>query len=193
VLLKAGIAIERYGWVIPIVLIIGFFAVRRLHLSSEGRKRLDGLIMKLPLVKRLTLYTNLSRFFLAMGTMVRAGVPLLRAIALARNVVENTVIKAELAPLYDNVKAGKAVSSVFAGKEIFPPRIAPMLRVGEEKGELGETLLALGSYFEEETEKILRRLITLLEPAVIIGTGLVIGAMVLSMFSAIVSVSDIKF
>jgi len=193
VLLKAGIAIERYGWVIPIVLIIGFFAVRRLHLSSEGRKRLDGLIMKLPLVKRLTLYTNLSRFFLAMGTMVRAGVPLLRAIALARNVVENTVIKAELAPLYDNVKAGKAVSSVFAGKEIFPPRIAPMLRVGEEKGELGETLLALGSYFEQETEKILRRLITLLEPAVIIGTGLVIGAMVLSMFSAIVSVSDIKF
>ncbi|MEJ5301348.1 MAG: type II secretion system F family protein [Thermodesulforhabdaceae bacterium] len=193
VLLKAGTMLEHYGWIIPIALIGLFFAVRSLHLSVEGRKQLDGLLMKIPLIKRLLLYTNLSRFFLAMGTMVRAGVPLLRAIALARNVVENAVIKTELSPLYDNVKAGKPVSSVFAGKEIFPSRIAPMLRVGEEKGELGETLLALGSYFEQETEKILRRLITLLEPAVIIGTGLVIGAMVLSMFSAIVSVSDIKF
>ncbi|MGC8719963.1 MAG: type II secretion system F family protein [Thermodesulforhabdaceae bacterium] len=192
-LLEAGAFLEHYGWLIPVILLSGFLGIRRIHLSPEGKKLLDRLLMKLPLLKHISLYSDLSRFFLALGTMVRAGVPLLRAIALARNVVGNTLIKAELAPLYENVKSGKSVSSVFASKEIFPARIAPMLRVGEEKGEMGETLLALGSYFEQETEKILRRLMTLLEPLVIIGTGLIIGAMVLSMFSAIIGISDIRF
>lgn len=192
-LMKTGAILEHYGWLIPLMLGAAFFSVRKIHLSAEGKRLVDKWLMRLPLLKHLTLYSDLSRFFLALGTMVRAGVPLLRAIALGRNVVGNTVIKSELAPLYENVKSGKSVSSVFAGKDIFPPRIAPMLRVGEEKGELGETLLALGSYFEQETEKILRRLMTLLEPAVIIGTGLIIGAMVLSMFSAIIGVSDIRF
>lgn len=193
ILLAIGAVLEHYGWVIPLFLLLLFFLFRRITLNPEGKKRLDKYLMKIPLIKRLIVYTDLSRFFLAMGTMVRAGVPLLRAILLARNVVNNSIMRAELAPLYDNVKGGKPVSSIFAGRDIFPVRIAPMLRVGEEKGELGETLLALGSHFEEETEKILRRLMILMEPAVIIGTGMIIGAMVLSMFSAIMSVSDIKF
>ncbi|MCX7823326.1 MAG: type II secretion system F family protein [Syntrophobacterales bacterium] len=191
--LAIGAGLENYGWVIPLILIGIFYSIRRITLSPEGKRHLDKWLIRLPLVRRLIIYTDLSRFFLAMGTMVRAGVPLLRAIIIAKNVVNNTVLKAELAPLYDSVKVGRPVSSIFAGKEIFPPRIAPMLRVGEEKGELGDTLLALGSYFEGETEKVLRRLMTLIEPIVIIGTGIIIGTMVLSMFSAIISISDIRF
>lgn len=193
ILISTGSALESYGWTIPLILAGTYLLIRKISSTPEGKKRIDRGLTKIPLIKKLTVYSNLSKFFLAMGTMVRAGVPILRAIALARNVVDNTVIKTELAPLYESVKSGKPVSSVFAGKELFPPRVSHMLRVGEERGELGDTLLALASYFEEETEKILRRLMTLMEPAIIIGTGIVIGAIVLSMFSAIVSISDIRF
>ncbi len=193
ILLSLGNTIERYGWLIPPSLVVVFIAARHLYTSPRGKQHLDVLFLRLPVVRRLTLSTNLSRCFLAMGTMVQAGVPLLRAITLARNVINNHVIKTETTPLYDSVKAGKPVSSVFAGNNRFPPRIATMLQLGEEKGALGETLLALGTYFERETEKILRRLITFLEPAVIVGTGLIIALMVLSMFSAIIGISDIRF
>ncbi|HDL90605.1 MAG TPA: hypothetical protein ENG14_06855, partial [Thermodesulforhabdus norvegica] len=71
--------------------------------------------------------------------------------------------------------------------------VGTMLKLAEEKGELGKTLIELGAYFESETEKILKRVITFLEPTIIIGTGLIIGSMVLSMFSAILGISDIKF
>ncbi len=193
VLLKIGGFLENYGWLIPFILLVVFFLSKKIFLSDEGRKYLDRVFLKLPIVKTLVLYTNLSRFFISLGTMVKSGVPLLRAIYLARNVVLNHIIRSELAPLYDRVKTGKSVSSFFAEKAIFPARIATLLRIGEEKGELGESLLSLGNYFEQEIEKILKRLVTLIEPLIIIGTGLVIGIMVLSMFSAIVGISDISF
>ncbi|MDY0308151.1 MAG: type II secretion system F family protein, partial [Desulfovibrionaceae bacterium] len=76
---------------------------------------------------------------------------------------------------------------------LFPPRLSSMLRIGEEQGNVAGVLLGLGAYFQEEFETALKRFITLLEPAVIVGTGAVIAVMVLSMFSAIFSINDIQF
>ncbi len=193
ILLKLGILVEKYGWTIPVILGILFFTIRNLVKSPHWKKRLDQLIIKIPIVSKLVTFSDLSRFFMTLGTMSKAGVPLLKAISLGLNVVSNTTLVEHLSPLYNEVKTGKSLSSFFSGNSFFPVRIATMVKLAEEKGELGQTLIELGEYFERETEKILQRIIALMEPAIIIGTGLVIGTMVLSMFSAIIGISDVQF
>lgn len=193
ILLKLGLFLQSYGWTLPLLMAFVFFGGRQLFRRRYWRKRLDRWLIKLPLLRSLVLYIELARFFMTMGTMLVAGVPLLRAIHLALNVVGNSVVRERLEPLYNDVRVGKAVSAFFAGRGDFPVRVTTVLRLSEERGELGKGLMELGSYFEGETRKILQRMITLMEPVVIIGTGCVIGTMVLSMFGAIVSITEVKF
>ncbi|MBW1974051.1 MAG: type II secretion system F family protein [Deltaproteobacteria bacterium] len=192
-LLHLGAALDRYGWIIPIMLGVIFFGGRALYRSGKLKDRVDRILLTVPIISKLTMSTDLSRFFLAMGTMVNAGVPLLKAISLGFQVLTNWELKKHVQPLQGEVKAGRPLSGFFASDPLFPPRVGTMLKLAEEKGELGKTLIELGAYFESETEKILKRVITFLEPTIIIGTGLIIGSMVLSMFSAILGISDIKF
>ncbi len=193
ILLKLGISVEKYGWIVPILLAALFLIGKNLKKHPSWKKQLDLMITRVPIASKLILYTDLSRFFMTLGTMIKAGVPLLKAISLGFNVISNSIILENLKPLYDQVKMGKSMSSFFSSGSSFPTRISTMIRLAEEKGELGKTLSELGEYFEKETEKILQRLITLLEPAIIISTGLIIGTMVLTMFSAIMGISDVRF
>lgn len=85
------------------------------------------------------------------------------------------------------------MSTFFRSHQRFPSRIGTMLRIAEEQGNLGEGLISLGDHFEKELQRSLQKLMSLMEPVVILMTGLVIGVMVLSMFTAIFGINDIKF
>jgi general secretion pathway protein F len=85
------------------------------------------------------------------------------------------------------------MSNFFRAQQAFPARLGTMLRIAEEQGNLGEGLLGLGDHFEKELQRSLQRMMTLMEPVVILATGLVIGVMVLSMFTAIFGINEIQF
>ncbi len=85
------------------------------------------------------------------------------------------------------------MSNYFRTRQAFPGRMGTMLRISEEQGNLGAGLLSLSSYFEKELQQALQRIMTLMEPAVIMFTGAIIALMVMSMFTAIFGINDIKF
>jgi len=192
-LLQTGMVIRDYGWAFPLVLGVLFWGGRFLYARPQVRERVDSVVIRLPLLRFLVIHSELTRFCRTLGTMLLAGVPLLRALSLGEDLIVNAALKRAIAPLHREIKVGHSVSNYFRSQPIFPSRIGTMLRIAEERGNLGEGLLNLGDYFEKELQRSLQRIMALFEPAVIVGTGLIIAVMVLSMFTAIFGINDIKF
>lgn len=193
ILLEVGVFLRDFGWVIPLLLAVLFWGGKYLYRQPQTRRKLDRLVIRLPISKYLIIRSELTRFCLTLGTLIHAGVPLLRALSLVEQLLMNTALQEGINPLHREIKMGHSMSNFFRSATLFPNRMGTMLRIAEEQGNLGEGLLSLGDYFESELQQKLQRLMNLLEPAVIVTTGLVIGAMVLSMFSAIFGINEIQF
>lgn len=193
IMLQTGVFLKDYGWVIPLLIAVGFWGGRYLYRKNTVRQKIDRILFRFPLTRYLILHSELTRFCRTLGTMVQAGVPLLRAISLGEQLLMNSVLKESISMLHREIKVGHSMSNFFRTRSPFPPRIGTMLRIAEEQGNLGDGLVSLGDYFETELQRTLQRIMTLMEPAVIIFTGLIIGTMVISMFSAIFGINEIKF
>ena len=193
ILLRLGVLMKDYGWMLPVLLAVGFWGGRYLYKQPEIRKKVDRLLFRIPLTRYLILHGELTRFCRTLGTMIQTGVPLLRAINLGEQILLNTVLRESMSALRQEIKAGHAMSNFFRTHSAFPSRMGTMLRIAEEQGSLGEGLIGLADYFEKELQRTLQRLMTLLEPAVIIFTGLIIGVVVISMFSAIFGINNVQF
>lgn len=192
-LLRAGIFLQDYGWLFPLFLAVAFWGGRYLYRQPSSRLLMDRLILRLPFTRYLILCSQLARFCRTLGTMLQAGVPLLRALSLGQELLSNAVLKEAIAPLHREIKAGRSMSNFFRTHQPFPGRMGTMLRIAEEQGNLGEGLLGLGDHFEAEFQRRIQRLMIFLEPAVIIATATVIAAMVMSMFTAIFGINEIQF
>jgi general secretion pathway protein F len=193
IMLQTGIFLREYGWIFPILLLLIIWGGRRLYRKPQVRMVVDRALVRTPVTRKLVLYSELTRFCRTLGTMLHSGVPLLRALSLAQEVLINTLLKEKIAPLHREIKVGHSMSNFFRANEPFPSRIGTMLRISEEQGNLGNGLLSLGDYFERELQRKVQRLMTFMEPAVILSTGLIIGVMVLSMFTAIFGINEIRF
>jgi general secretion pathway protein F len=193
VMLQVGTWLKDYGWTIPIALAVGFWGGRYLMRLPNVRRVADKLLFWFPFSRYIILHSELTRFCRTLGTMLQSGVPLLRALSLGQELIMNVVLRAEVAPLHQEIKAGRSMSNYFRAHTAFPVRMGTMLRISEEQGNLGSGLLGLSEHFEKELQRRLQRIMTLLEPLVIVSTGAIIGLMVMSMFSAIFGINDIKF
>ena len=192
-LLQAGTFLQEYGWLFPLLLAVAFWGGRYLYRQPKARLMVDRLMLRLPFTRYLVLCSELARFCRTLGTMIQAGVPLLRALSLGQELLSNTVLKEAIAPIHREIKAGHSMSSFFRTHQPFPSRMGTMLRIAEEQGNLGEGLLGLGDHFETEFQRRIQRLMIFMEPAVIIVTATVIAAMVMSMFTAIFGINEIQF
>lgn len=193
VLLNVGTFLKDYGWILPLGFAVLYWGGRMLYRQPDVRKAIDGLLLRLPVSSYLILHSELTRFCRTLGTMIESGVPLLRALSLGEEVIMNTTLRNSLAPLHQEIKAGRTMSNFFRASTAFPARMGTMLRIAEEQGNLGDGLLGLGDYFEKELQRTIQRIMTLMEPIIIIVTALVIGIMVVSMFSAIFGINEIQF
>jgi len=192
-LLQTGIFLKEYGWVIPAVILVMVLGVRRLYRLPRFRALCDRAVLRIPFIRGLVLQGELTRFCSTLGTMLQSGVPIIRAINLVQQLVVNSALAQALAPIHGEVKVGRPFSNFFRTNALFPSRMPTMLRIAEEQGNLGEGLLSLSNYFEKDLQQSLQRTTTLLGPVVILLTGLIIGVIVVCIYSAIISVSDIQF
>jgi len=193
VLLQMGVFLKEYGWVLPVMLAVAFWGGKTLYRRPGFRRSLDRLVIGAPFTSYLVLRAEMTRFCITLGTLINAGVPLLRALSLVEQLILNSALRDAVSPLHREIKMGHSMSSYFRSNSLFPFRMATMLRISEEQGSLGQGLLGLGDYFERELQEALKRLMNLMEPLVIITTGCIIGVMVWSMFSAIFGINQIQF
>jgi general secretion pathway protein F len=183
--------IKSYGLVILVILVgLGIY-LRRWVGTEEGKKSLHRSLLKLPLAGGIIFEFEVSKFARTVGTLIGNGVSLLKAISIAINTVNNTVIKEALDVLPPAVKAGKRMSVALEETSMFTPMVIQMIRVGEESGSLDQMMLELAEVFDNHVQSGVKRGLALLEPILILGMGFIIGIIIIAILMGILSVNDL--
>ncbi|MEW6188416.1 MAG: type II secretion system F family protein [Thermodesulfobacteriota bacterium] len=190
-LLSFSRGLQSYWWVVLPVFFASWILFRTYIKSDTGRYRWDGL--KLKLMKEILQKLETARFCRTLGTLLRSGVPLLQALKNSRDVIGNQVIALALEEVSKGVKEGKGMALPLSGTGVFPPLALSMIKVGEETGQLDVMLLKVAAAYEKSLRVSIKRFISFLEPALILGMGLIIGFIVMSMLLAVFSITDLPF
>ena len=176
-----------------LAVIVAGISFRRYLRTPQGRERWDRFLLRLPLVGELLRRVETARFARTMSTLVAGNVPLVQSLGLARDIIGNRVMAAALDRVAQGVKRGEGIAAPIRQSGVFPPLAAHLLMVGEETGRLDSVFERLANIYDRETQVAVRRLTALFEPAVILGMGLVVGTIVLSLLLAITSINEVPF
>jgi general secretion pathway protein F len=191
ILLSFSGALQAYFLPLLVLVIAAVFLFRAYIRSDQGRLKWDGL--KLALLKEIVQKLETARFCRTLGTLIQSGVPLLQAIRNAQDVVSNQAVARALEGISQGGKEGRGITLPLASAGVFPPLALSMIKVGEETGQLDAMLLKVAATYEKSLRLSVKRFIGFLEPALILGMGLVIGFIVLSMLLAVFSITELPF
>ena len=192
-LLGLSEVLRAYWWIILGGLGTAFFFLRRYFSTPAGRLRLDRNKLGLPVAGELVKKIEVARFARTFGTLTKSGVPILQALVLVKDIIGNRVIAKSMEEVYDRVKEGDKLSKPLSDSGVFPSLAIQMITVGEETGRLDSMLLRVAENYEKMVRDTVKRFISLLEPAMILAMGLVVGFVVISMLMAIFSMNEMPF
>jgi general secretion pathway protein F len=185
-----GDVVSAWGWFLLLLAAVAVWWGRRWAATAKGREWLDLKSLTLPLVGSITLKYEVARFARTMGTLLNNGVAMLRATDIAVGTVGNSLIRASLVELPQTIKRGGRLSQALDNR-VFSPVALQMVRVGEESGSLDTMLLELAQVYESEVEDEVKRALTLLEPALILGMGGIIAVIIMGILMGILSVNTL--
>lgn len=180
----------HYGvFMLIIVVAVGLYIGRSLG-SVQGKRRIDGWKISLPVIGNLYKKVYLSRIADNMDTMLSSSIPVLRALEITGEVVDNQLYKDVMQQAVNDVKAGVSISSSFEKHDIIPPIMVQMVRVGEETGSLGAILKTLARFYKREVDGAVDTLIGLIEPIMIVGLGVGVGFLLTSILVPIYNIAS---
>ena len=191
VLLVLSGFLTGFWWLILLVIGGGAYWIYSRLKTEEGRLNWDRQLLKLPVVGSVLQKFEVSRFSRTLGTLLQSSVPLIQSINLVKEIVENQAIASTMESIKSGVKKGEGLTRPIRKAEIFPPFALHLLAVGEETGRLDDMLLQIADSYDRDLKRSLQRLVALLEPAIILVMGLIIGVMVVSMLYSIFSINDV--
>ncbi len=160
------------------------------HHTAEGRRMFDRLKVSLPLIGPLSRLLYSSRLLRTMGVMLESGIPLLDGVEVTRGTVGNMEYVSFLGDVADKVRQGKTLSEPFSRSPLFTPIVKQMVSTAEATGSTGMVMLKMADYFEEEMTVKLRALTALLEPAIVVAMGVVVGTIAMALFLPLFKLSS---
>jgi general secretion pathway protein F len=173
-------------------LIIGLMVFFNYIRSAGGRPKWDAFKLKSPVFGPLVRMVAMTRFSSTMGTLLGSGVPILTAMAIARNLVDNIPIAEAINKARENITEGQSIADPLRRSGEFPPMVIHMISIGEKTGELPDMLKNISENYEEQVTAKIEGMTALIEPAMIIGMGLVVGFIVIAVFVPLLDISNIK-
>jgi len=168
--------------VLLVAMAVAVAAVLCARQTRAGRRGLDRLKLSAPVMGRMFRKLALGRFARTLGTLLGSGVPILQALAIARETAGNVVVGDVIGRIHDSVKEGGTVAGPLKEAGIFPPLVAGMVDVGEQAGALPDMLLRIADNCDDELDNDVNAVTALLEPAMIIFLAIVVGSVVIAMF-----------
>ncbi len=159
-----------------------FFVIRSALRTERGRRFRDRLKLKAPFFGTLFLDYAISSFCRTLGTTLLSGMPIVQSLQMSRGTLDNTLFEEKMSVVIKRVQEGVSLSNALEQTTFFPGLALRMIGVGETSSSLSEMLSDVADYYEEEVERRLDRLSTLIEPLLMLGMGLLVGAIVVAMY-----------
>lgn len=160
--------------------------------KASFRMQLLELVIRLPLLGRFFVETEAGRWTAMLATLLQNRIPLVQGLALARNSLQVESLRGRLVQVERAVRGGSALGTALEDYGIFDETLVNLIRVGERSGRLAEMLKSAAAFAEQKGRDRIKRVMALLEPAAILVIGVVIGAIVVSLFTAIASINNVR-
>ncbi|MDO9068474.1 MAG: type II secretion system inner membrane protein GspF [Deltaproteobacteria bacterium] len=190
-LIKVSGLLHKWWWAILVCVAIFVVTYNKLIQREDIRCFQDRLLLRIPLFGSLRKQLVLSRFSKVLGLLLNSGVPVIRALEITGEVVVNREYRTLLAHVKEELIQGGSLSASLNKSPLFPPMLVHMIAVGEKSGTLEAMLIKSGEAFERELDTSVRRMMTLLEPLLILGMGLSVGLVVLAVLLPIFQLNEL--
>ena len=179
-----------YGLGLLALVVVGGVVLWRFFRTTEGKRVLSQIKLSIPYVSRLFRKLYLSRMADNMNTMLLSGIPMIRALEITSDVIDNTVYKEIFTDAISRVKAGSSVSDALSRNDEIPGIMIQMIKVGEETGDLGNILKTLARFYTREVNNAVDTLVDLIEPIMIVLLGLGVGFLLSSVLIPIYNIAQ---
>ena len=179
-----------FSLVLASAMAIGAWLFSRYYGTHHGRRRLDALLLKLPLFGDLLQKTATAQFCRTFSSLSRAGVPILVSLEIVRETTGNSIISDAIINSRNDLLEGIPLSVALARKQVFPQMAVSMLAIGEETGGLDAMLAQVADFYEDEVAAAVKALTSMLEPAMIVIVGGIVGSILLAMYLPMFSIFD---
>ena len=177
------------GLTLLLVLTVSYVVFKYLTTKNEKIKFWwHGKVLKMPIFGEMILKSMLARISLIMGNLSAAGVNLLESLEIAKSISTNVVISNALENVKKGVFSGDTLTKLFIKEPLFPPTFSQLISVGEQTGSLDEMFTSVSNYYEEEFDTAVDNMSTLIEPIMIVFMGVMIGGLMIAMYSPIFNV-----
>jgi type IV pilus assembly protein PilC len=183
IVVDASHVLQNYWFIVfPLFIgsIVGFFKWKK---SENGRKQWDRLKLRMPMkIGDVVLKVTMARFSRTLSTLVGAGVDIIKALEITATTSGNWVIEQALGDVRARVHEGVTIAQPLIEDPIFPPMVSQMVKIGEETGELEKMLSKIADFYEDEVDSSIQTLTSIIEPIMMIGVGLMVGVIIISMY-----------
>lgn len=183
--------LRAYWW---LLLILGtaliWFGIQAVE-DAGRRRQIDAALLRAPVLGNLLQSLDTARFSRTLGTLLNSGVPLLSAITLAKGVIVNRIMAAGMDDVTQSLHRGGRMAVAMRLTQGLPARAVQLIEVGEESGQLPQMLEKVAEIYDREVETTLKRLLTILEPALILGLGGLIAVIIISILVAILGLNEL--
>ncbi len=187
VLTAAGLVRDHTGLLLGAVCVVAAAGLA-LARSDRGAAWLDRWRLAVPLFGEVTVKAAVARFARTCGTLLGGGVPILQALAVAREMCGNRHLAAALVEVEERARAGEGLAGPLRATGVFPELVPSMIAVGEETGDLAETLTRVADGYDEEVDRAVGTMTALVEPLLIVAMALVVGTLVIALFLPIMRI-----
>jgi type IV pilus assembly protein PilC len=176
------------GVVLIVLLVLG---IRWYYKQEGGRRRIDRLLLRVPIFGDLLRKIAVARFARTLGTMVSSGVPILESMDIVAKSAGNKIIEEAIVKARASISEGKTISEPLADSKVFPVMVTQMVSVGEATGALDSMLNKIADFYDDEVDSAVAALTSLLEPMLMIFLGVVIGGLVIAMYLPIFKLAGV--
>jgi len=182
VVLAGSNAVRGYWFIIFPLMGGAGYGLLRWKRTEAGRQSFDRFKLRVPKIGEIVRKVAIARFSRTLSTLVAAGVDIIKALEITGQTAGNYVLEEALANVREKVQAGVPIAQPLMESPVFPPMVSQMVKIGEETGELEKMLGKVADFYEDEVDASVQALTSIIEPLMMIGVGLMVGVIIISMY-----------
>ena len=185
--------LQDYWWSLLLILLLVLLAIPKVMAQARIRESWDRFLLSISGIGSLVGKVEIARFCRTLSTLLKNGVVLLTALSIVKETMGNRVLANSVQSIAESLKSGETLSQPMLEAGLFPKLACHMVRVGEETGRLDEMLMDVADIYDNEVEQSLKKLLSFLEPALILTLGVLIAGIIFSILIALLSINELAF